>query len=142
MSSQLSLYIDTNIFLDHFLQRRGRSSALLRVIAAGRFFGVTSHFTLSEIVGVLKASGVPQNRIDYIINQVESFPNISIIFHDQNMFLDMPRRILDTCMQCRDALHFMAASFLAVDNIVTRDPGFKRAVNSLIPCVTPEQLLP
>jgi len=90
MSSQLSLYIDTNIFLDHFLQRRGRSSALLRVIAAGRFFGVTSHFTLSEIVGVLKASGVPQNRIDYIINQVESFPNISIIFHDQNIFLTCP----------------------------------------------------
>jgi len=141
-SAQPRLYLDTNIFLDHFLGRRGRSSDLLREIARGQFLGVTSHFTLSEIASVLKELGLPQNRIHSIINQVQAFPNIDIVFHDQNMFLDMPQRILDTCVQCRDALHFMVAVFLAVDNIVTRDLGLKRAVDSVILCVTPEQLLP
>lgn len=141
-SPQLRLYIDTNIFLDHFLGRRGKSSILLREIANGRFAGITSHFTLSELVGVLKELRVPPIDIDRIIKQVQAFPNILIVFHDQNMFLNMPQSILETCLQCRDALHFMIAKSLAADKIVTRDSGFKNAVNSVIQCVTPEQLIP
>lgn len=140
--TQPRIYIDTNIFLDHFLRRPGQSSNLLREIARGRFLGITAHFTLSELAGVLKELRVPRNRIDNIISLVQSFPNIHIIFHDQSMFLGMPQRILDTCAQSRDALHFMVALSLSVDNIVTRDRGFKRAVDSIIPCVTPEALLP
>jgi predicted nucleic acid-binding protein len=136
------LYIDTNIFLDHFLRRRGKSSALLREIANGRFVGVTSYFTLSELAGVLKELRVPHDKIERIIEQVQTFSNIQIVFHDQNMFLSMPQSILQTCTQCRDALHFVIARFLAADKIVTRDNGFKHAVNSVIECVTPEQLLP
>jgi len=141
-SAQPRLYIDTCIFLDHFLGRRGRSSDLLREIARGHFSGITSYFTLSEIAGVLKEQGLPRNRIDGVINSIQAFPNIDIIFHSQNMLLNIPRRILDTCLQCRDALHFIVAAFLAADQIVTRDSGFKRAADSIIPCTTPEQLLP
>ena len=141
-SAQSRLYIDTNIFLDHFLRRRGKSSELLREIAKGRFLGITSHFTLSELAGVLKEVGLSPKDIDATIAQVQAFPNIQIIFHDQNMFLTMPQQILGTCVQCRDALHFIVAKFLAADKIVTRDGGFKHAVNSVIECVTPEQLLP
>jgi len=139
---QLRLYIDTNIFLDHFLRRRGKSSTLLKDIAGGRFDGITSHFTLSELTGVLKELRVPHADINRIIGQVQAFPNIQIVFHDQNMFLDMPQNMLGTCVQCRDALHFMIAKSLAVDRIVTRDGGFRNAVNSVIQCVTPEQLIP
>lgn len=141
-SAPTRLYIDTNIFLDHFLKRQGKSSALLREIAKGRFLGITSHFTLSELAGVLKEVGLSPKDIGTIISQVQAFPNIQIIFHDQNMFLTMPQQILDTCVQCRDALHFTIARFLSADKIVTRDNGFKHAVNSVIECVTPEQLLP
>jgi predicted nucleic acid-binding protein len=141
-SPQPRLYIDTNIFLDHFLRRRGKSSTLLREIANGRFAGVTSHFTLSELTGVLKELRVPYADISRIIGQVQAFPNLQIVFHDQNMFLDMPQNIINTCVQCRDALHFMVAKSLAVDRIVTRDGGFKNAVDSVIQCVTPEQLIP
>lgn len=137
----LRLYIDTNIFLDHFLGRRGKSTKLFKEIAKGRFEGVTSHFTLSELAGVLKELKVRSDEIDRILRQVQAFPNIYIVFHDQNMFLNMPQSILDTCVQCRDALHFMIAKSLAVDKIVTRDSGFKNAVGSLIECVTPEQLI-
>jgi len=140
--AQLRLYIDTNIFLDHFLGRRGKSTKLFREVAKGRFEGVTSHFTLSELAGVLKELGVHPNEINVIIRQVQAFPNIRIVFHDQEMFLNMPQSILDTCVQCRDALHFMIAKSLAVDKIVTRDTGFKNAVDSVIQCVTPEQLIP
>jgi hypothetical protein len=73
---------------------------------------------------------------------VQAFPNVQIVFHDQNMFLDMPQNILGACVQCRDALHFMIAKSLAADRIVTRDSGFKNAVDSVIQCVTPEQLIP
>jgi predicted nucleic acid-binding protein len=141
-SPQLRLYIDTNIFLDHFLRRRGKSSTLLREIANGRFAGVTSHFTLSELTGVLKELRVPYADISRIIGQVQAFPNLQIVFHDQNMFLNMPQNIINTCVQCRDALHFMVAKSLAADRIVTRDSGFKNAVDSVIQCVTPEQLIP
>jgi predicted nucleic acid-binding protein len=128
--------------LDHFLRRRGKSSILFREIANGRFAGVTSHFTLSELTGVLKELRVPHADIGRIMGQVQAFPNVQIVFHDQNMFLDMPQNILDTCVQCRDALHFMIAKSLAADRIVTRDSGFKNAVDSIIQCVTPEQLIP
>jgi len=139
---QLRLYIDTNIFLDHFLRRRGKSSTLLREIANGQFSGVTSQFTMSELTGVLKEEKVSINEINRIIGLVQAFPNIQIVFHDPNMFQEMPQDILSTCAQCRDALHFVMAKSLAADRIVTRDKGFKRAVHSIIPCVTPEQLLP
>lgn len=141
-SSPLRLYVDTNIFLDHFLRRPGKSSALLTKIAKGQFIGITSHFTLSELTGVLKELRLPQQNIDAIINKVQSFPNLQVILYDQNMFLSMPQTMLDTCVQCRDALHFIIAKYLGADKIVTRDNGFKHAVNSVIECVTPEQLLP
>ncbi|MEM3874659.1 MAG: type II toxin-antitoxin system VapC family toxin [Candidatus Bathyarchaeia archaeon] len=139
--SQPRLYIDTNIFLDHLLGRKVKSSQLIREIANGRFEGFTSHFTLSELAGVLKELGVPRGDINKILIRVQEFPNIQIVFHDYIMFLDMPENILNTCVQCRDALHFMAAKYLAVDKIVTRDKGFKSAIDHIIPCVTPEQLL-
>jgi predicted nucleic acid-binding protein len=139
---QPRLYLDTNIFLDHFLGRKGHSSDLLREVARGRFAGLTSHFTLSEITGVLKQSGLPHDQVTSMVTRVQSFPNIMIVFNDRQMFLEMPQRILSSCAQCRDALHFMVALFLKADKIVTRDWGFKNAVDSIIPCVTPEQLLP
>jgi predicted nucleic acid-binding protein len=139
---KLRLYIDTNIFLDHFLRRRGKSSTLLREIAKGRFSGVTSQFTMSELTGVLKEARVAINEINRITGLVQSFPNIQIVFHDPNMLQEMPQDMLGTCVQCRDALHFVMAKSLAADRIVTRDEGFKRAVHSIIPCITPEQLLP
>jgi predicted nucleic acid-binding protein len=115
---------------------------LLREIANGRFEGVTSHFTLSELTGVLKELGVPHADIGKIIGQVQAFPNIQVVLPDQSMFIDMPGSILSTCVQCRDALHFMIAKSLLADRIVTRDTGFKNAVDSAIQCVTPEQLVP
>jgi predicted nucleic acid-binding protein len=72
-SPRLRLYIDTNIFLDHFLRRRGRSSTLLREIANGRFAGITSHFTLSELTGVLKELGVPHADIGRIFGKCKHF---------------------------------------------------------------------
>ena len=138
----LRLYIDTNIFLDHLLGRDGRSSALFRAIARGDFFGVTSQFTLSEITGVLKMAGRSPDDINHIINNVQAFPNISIVFHNATMLSDMPRDMLATCCQCRDALHFVSAKSLLADRIVTRDGGFRHAVNAQIQCVTPEQLIP
>ena len=93
-SAQTRLYIDTNIFLDHFLRRQGKSSELLREIAKGRFLGITSHFTLSELVGVLKEVGLSPKDIDATITKVQAFPNIQIVFHDQNMFLTMPSKSL------------------------------------------------
>lgn len=141
-NSQLRLYIDTNIFLDHLLGRKGKSSQLIREIASGRFEGFTSHFTLSELAGVLKELGVPRDDINKILIHVQNFPNVQIVFHDYRMFLEMPENILNTCVQCRDALHFMIAKYLAVDKIVTRDKGFKNAVDYFIPCITPEQLIP
>ena len=131
-SPQLRLYIDTNIFLDHFLGRTGKSSALFRAIARGDFFGVTSQFTLSELTGVLKMAGKSPDEINNIINNVQAFPNISIVFHDATMLSNMPMDMLATCCQCRDALHFVSAKSLMADRIVTRDNDFKRAVNSLI----------
>ena len=131
-SPQLRLYIDTNIFLDHFLGRTGKSSALFRAIARGDFFGVTSQFTLSELTGVLKMAGKSPDEINNIINNVQAFPNISIVFHDATMLSNMPSDMLTTCCQCRDALHFVSAKSLMADRIVTRDNDFKRAVNSLI----------
>lgn len=141
-TNPLRLYVDTNIFLDHFLGRTGKSSALFRAIARGEFFGVTSQFTLSELTGVLKMAGKSPDDINHIINNVQAFPNISIVFHDATMLSNMPSDMLATCCQCRDALHFVSAKSLSADRIVTRDSGFKRAVNSLIQCVTPEQLIP
>lgn len=140
-SPRLRLYIDTNIFLDHLLGRKGKSSQLIREISKGRFEGFTSYFTLSEIAGVLKELKVPQKDINKILISIQSFPNIQIVFHDYEMFLELPKDILDTCLQCRDALHFIVAKYLAVDKIVTRDKGFKNAVDHIIPCVTPEQLM-
>jgi len=140
--SQLRLYIDTNIFLDHLLKRKGKSSQLIREIANGRFEGFTSYFTLSELASVLKELGVPRDDINRILIQVQAFPNIHIVFHDHKTFLDMPEDILNTCAQCRDALHFVIAKYLRVDRIVTRDKGFKNAVANVIQCVTPEQLIP
>ncbi len=139
---QLRLYIDTNIFLDHFLKRRDKSSLLFREIGKGQFSGITSQFTISELTGVLKEARVSASEINRIIGLVQAFPNIQIVFHDLSMLQSMPQDMLHTCVQCRDALHFAVARSLAVDRIVTRDGGFKRAVDSVIPCVTPEQLLP
>ena len=141
-SPHLRLYIDTNIFLDHFLGRIGKSTTLLRQIAAGQFDGITSHFALSEITGVLKECRLPHSDITRMVGQIQAFPNIQIVIHDQSMFLNMPNSILSTCVQCRDALHFTVAKYMAVDRIVTRDGGFRNAVNSVIQCVTPEQLIP
>lgn len=140
-SHQLRLYIDTNIFLDHLLGRKGKSSQLIIEIANGRFEGFTSYFTLSEIAGVLKELGFPREDINEILMNIQKFPNIQIVFHDYRMLLDMPENILNTCVQCRDALHFIVAKYLAVDKIVTRDKGFKDAVDNIVPCVTPEQLI-
>ncbi|PUA31501.1 MAG: hypothetical protein B9J98_06010 [Candidatus Terraquivivens tikiterensis] len=141
---RLRLYLDTNIFLDldHLLGRKGKSSQLIREIANGRFEGFTSHFILSELAGVLKELGVPREYINKILVCVQKFPNVQIVFHEYIMFLDMPENILNTCVQCRDALHFVVAKYLAVDKIVTRDKGFKNTVDHVIPYVTPEQLIP
>jgi predicted nucleic acid-binding protein len=142
LDSHLRLYVDTNIFLDHLLKRGGKSSQLIREIANGRFEGFTSHFTLSELAGVLKELSVPRDDINRILMQVQAFPNVHIVLCDYKIFLDMPEDILNTCAQCRDALHFVTAKYLRVDRIVTRDKGFKNAVSHVIQCVTPEQLIP
>ena len=137
----MRLYIDTNIYLDHFLRRRGRSTDLLREIARGTFLGVTSHFTFSEIASVLKMERVSRQTINSILDRSQRFPNIQIVFHDPTMFLEIPKEILQTCAQSRDALHFIVALHMRVDRIVTRDTDFRSAVNKKIPCVTPEELL-
>lgn len=138
----MRLYIDTNIYLDHFLRRRRESSDLFREIARRRFSGITSHFTFSEIAAVLKMEGIPKTKIDSILDPSQRFPNIQIVFHNAAMFRDFPTEILNTCVQVRDALHFIVALRIGADHIVTRDTGFKRAVNTIIPCVTPEEILP
>ncbi|MFQ6074739.1 MAG: type II toxin-antitoxin system VapC family toxin [Candidatus Bathyarchaeia archaeon] len=141
-SAPLRLYIDTNIYLDHFLRRRGRSSELFREIRNGTFEGITSHFTFSEMAGVLKVLGCPRTRIESILGRAQSFPNITIVFHDTDMFLNMPDQILNTCVKTRDVLHFAVANSLAVDRIVTRDEAFKNAVGDIIQGVNPEDVLP
>jgi predicted nucleic acid-binding protein len=94
------------------------------------------------MAGVLKMAGVSRQRIDSILYSSQRFPNIQIVFHEPEMFYDLPSEILNTCVQARDALHFIIALRLRVDRIVTRDPGFRSAVSSVIPCNTPEDLLP
>jgi len=140
-SPLMRLYIDTNIYLDHLLRRSRRSSRLLKEIGRGKFLGITSHFTFSELAGVLKEAGLPPSKINTILNQLQAFPNIQIVFHEPWMFAEMPNQILNTCAQSRDALHYVIALYLKADKIVTRDHGFKNAVSSVIPCVTPEELL-
>jgi predicted nucleic acid-binding protein len=140
-SVPIRLYIDTNIYLDHFLRRHRQSSELLREIAKGTFSGITSLFTFSEIVSVLKMEGVSRTEINSILHHSQRFPNIQVISHEPFMFRDLPDEILRTCAQSRDALHFIVALYTEVDRIVTRDRGFRSAVNAIIPCVTPEQLL-
>lgn len=141
-SVPLRIYIDTNIYIDHFLRRRGRSSELFREIRKGTFEGITSHFTFSEMAGVLKAVGYSRTGIESVLGLAQRFPNIRIVFHDLDMLLNMPDQILNTCVQTRDALHFAVANSLAVDRIVTRDEQFKDAIGNIIQCVTPESILP
>lgn len=141
-TSGVRLYLDTNIYLDHVLNRPGKSSQLLTAIAQGQFEGITSYLTIAEIAGVLKAEGIPISQITSLLQRMERWPNIRIIFWHPSMDRQTPTEILSTCAQTRDALHFVVAKFMAADKIVTRDGGFTAAVQSVIPCVVPEDLLP
>lgn len=136
------LYLDTNIYLDHILRRPGRSTQLLRAIAQRKFEGITSYLTISEIAGVLKSEGTPISRIVSLLPRMERWPNIQIVLWNPSMDRQAPAEILSTCAQTRDALHFVVAKFMAADKIVTRDTGFTAAVQSVIPCVVPEDLVP
>lgn len=140
-SSKERLYLDTNIYLDHILKRGRKSSELLRAIANGKFEGFTSYLTISESAGVLKAEGYSESNTTQLLSKIERWPNIQIVLWHPALDRETPKAILATCAQTRDALHFVVARFVSVDKIVTRDTGFANAVQGIIPCVLPEDLV-
>lgn len=127
-ASRERLYLDTNIYLDHLLGRRAKSSELLKAIADGKFEGFTSHLTFSETAGVLKAQGYSESNTTQLLSRMKKWPNIHIVLLNPSLDREMPVTILRTCAQTRDALHFVVARFVSADKIVTRDRGFANAV--------------
>lgn len=147
VESKPRYYVDTDIFLDHILDRSSESTELLAKIVAGNIDGVTSFFTLTEIIGVLKKLrsqgeiNMSPPQMMFIINQIQAYPNLKIIFHDEDVLYDMPQNMLDTCTKTRDALHLQMALMLEAECIVTRDEQFSRSAFTLMRCASPDELL-
>jgi len=77
----------------------------------------------------------------FVTNQIQAYPNLKIIFHDEDVFFDMPQNMIDTCTKTRDALHLQMALMLEAECIVTRDEQFSRSAFKLIRCAPPDELL-
>jgi len=130
------VFLDTNIFLDHFLQRNEYSSKILALCEDGEIHGCASSasfYTMAYLLGKHLSKNEARNILNQYTNFIIIIPTIKeyLIQGFSSSFTE-----LEDAFQYFTALHDTGMEYFLTHNI----KDFKTALPSL-PVVTPEAFL-
>ena len=130
------VFLDTNIFLDHFLQRNEHSSKILTLCEAGEIQGCASSasfYTIAYLLGKSLSKKEARNILSLYTNFIIIVPTIkeNLVQAFSSNFTD-----LEDAFQYFTALHDTSIEYFLTHNI----QDFKAAIPSL-PVVMPEEFL-
>jgi len=130
------VFLDTNIFLDHFLQRNESSSEVLKLCEVGKIYGCASSasfFTMAYLVEKHFSKQEARSILSQYINFITILPTIK---DDLSHAFSSGFTDLEDAFQYFTALHHTGMDYFLTHNI----KDFKAATSSL-PVITPEEFL-
>jgi predicted nucleic acid-binding protein len=131
-----SVFLDTNIFLDHILDRDAYSSLLLKACEDGQVIGYASSASLYTLAYVIRKSvSIPETK--KVIGDFLRF--VSILPTDKNIL----RIALDSAFtDLEDAFqYFTALDNEMVDYFVTNNLKDFQKVSTQLPVISPKKFI-
>lgn len=140
----MSLYLDTNIFLNVIYKesRFGTKSAeLLRRVQTREKQAITSAVTLLELLLDMAESGFG-DQTEVAIAALEDLIALTIVPLDKAMSKTAAEHVLQDNLTIHDAYHLATALHSQASHFVTRDRNLSRKIAKYVKVVTPEEVIP
>lgn len=138
----MSLYLDTNIFLNVIYKEpkfKDESAELLNKIQTQEVQAVTSSVTVLEIMLDIAKSGFA-DLVEVAVAAVEDLRGLNIVPLDKEMSKLAAEHVLQDKLTIHDAYHLATALHSNVSYFVTRDHGLSKKIERHVKTIFPDDL--